>query len=116
MHVLYDSTTFVRQRYGGISRYFSAIISRMILMRDVRVSLHMGYYINRYGLENLRAKFANVSGVRRPAIGKTHWLAQRLSERSFRRFARRVPHDVYHTTGFFEANLQTSRPKVMTVH
>src|SRR5262245_20983706 len=116
MQILYDSTTFVRQRYGGVSRYFTELISRIVAMDVVRVALHMGLYVNRYGLEKLRDRCAHFGGLRRPAIRKTHRFAQWQSERQFRAFAKRVRFDLYHTTGFFEAKLQTDRPKVITVH
>jgi glycosyltransferase involved in cell wall biosynthesis len=116
MQILYDYVIFGLQRFGGISRYFSEIIPRIAATGGCDVSVFMGLYINRYGLEKHRSAFRNFWGVRRPFIGKTHQISQKINQKLLARFARRVPVDVYHTTAMFEFPWETDRCRILTVH
>jgi hypothetical protein len=43
MKILYDHTVFQFQRYGGISRYFYELITRLSTKEDVGIKLFQGY-------------------------------------------------------------------------
>ena len=48
MKVVYDSQIFSVQKYGGVSRYFCEIASRISKQSDVQVSITAPLYINTY--------------------------------------------------------------------
>lgn len=98
MHVLYDYQVFSWQRYGGISRYFFELITRLALMPDNAVSVFMGLHVNRYGLERFRDQFKGFYGLGHrlsPALTKA---ARLLNPPLFASFSRRSPVDIYHQT------------------
>ncbi len=116
MKILYDSWIF-GQRYGGISRYFSELIPRIAKIHGCDVSVNMGLYANRYGVEKHRDSFSHFAGIPRPWIRRSHLISQAISNLWFRRFALRVRPDVYHTTSYFEArsfNIKACR--ILTLH
>lgn len=57
MKILYDHTTFQFQRYGGISRYFYELITRLSTKEDVGINLFQGFHINEYGLSEHKQNF-----------------------------------------------------------
>jgi glycosyltransferase involved in cell wall biosynthesis len=117
MRIIYDASTFGQQRYGGISRYFTEIIPRIAAEADCRVSVWMGLYVNRYGLQKDRGRFEHFGGFRRPFIRGTHGWAQSFNGWRFKRFARGVEFDIYHTTGYFEGDPRPGvKKRVITVH
>jgi glycosyltransferase involved in cell wall biosynthesis len=121
MNVLFDHTVFVVHRYGGISRYFSELIPRVAEQDGVDVSVFMGFYLNEYGLERQRDKFAHFFGVRRPAVRRTHRLAMRAANALLPRFARRCRPDVYHATAYGAPRYSGPRcgvpgKRVVTIH
>lgn len=63
MKIAYDSQIFCAQTYGGVSRYFCEIASRLAKVPGVDVSITAPMYINAY-LEHLPAGV--VSGFRAP--------------------------------------------------
>lgn len=63
MKIAYDSQIFCAQTYGGISRYFCEIASRIAKMADTDVAILAPMYLNAY-LEHVPAGL--VSGFRAP--------------------------------------------------
>lgn len=49
-YVLYDFQAFQMQRFGGISRYFCEIMSRLHLPYDVAIRFTINYYLNTWNL------------------------------------------------------------------
>jgi glycosyltransferase involved in cell wall biosynthesis len=116
VNVLYDYQIFQVQKYGGISRYFYEIISRVARMPDVNASLFQGFHINNYRFEKERSHFRSFFGVRGPRIPKTGKVLSAVNKSLFRRFAARNAPDVYHTT-YYEDPVRALRAKrVVTVH
>lgn len=104
------------QKYGGISRYFYEIISRIARMPDVNASLFQGFHINNYRFEKERSHFRSFFGVSGPRIPKTGKVLTAVNQSLFRRFAARNAPDVYHTT-YYEDPVRALRAKrVVTVH
>src|SRR3972149_785834 len=50
MKLFYDHTVFQFQRYGGISRYFYELITRLSTKEEVGINLFQGFYIKEYYL------------------------------------------------------------------
>ena len=109
MNVLYDHTVFAIHRYGGIARYFNELITGVAAVPGVDVSVFMGFYLSRYGLERHRDRFRHFFGVRRPDIPKTHRLAVRAANVLLPRFARRCRPDVFHTTSYGTPRYESRR-------
>lgn len=57
MKILYDHTIFTFQRYGGISRYFYEIITRLSSRHDVSLSLFQGINVNEYAFYDFKDRF-----------------------------------------------------------
>jgi len=115
MKLLYDYQTFARQRYGGVSRYFSELIARVATMPDQEVALYMGLHINEYGLERLRPKLAKYSGVKHPFIPHTMRLREAMNRVFFSRFTAGIDPDVYHLT-YFDDTPFIGKRRVVTVY
>ena len=115
MKILFDYQTFSRQSYGGVSRYFYELITRVAAMSAHDVFLFMGLHINEYGLEKHRAKMAQYFGIKHRPIPHTFRIRRALNEALLRRFARMTETDVYHLT-YFDETPRIGKRRVITVH
>jgi len=68
--VLYDYQAF-SQRYGGVSRYFYELISRVARFEDMSVSLFQGFHVSCYPFEKCARDLARWAGLRVPNLPKT---------------------------------------------
>ncbi|MNK52484.1 D-inositol 3-phosphate glycosyltransferase [compost metagenome] len=112
MQVLYDYQVFSWQRYGGISRYFYELITRVAQTPENAVSVFMGLHVNRYGLERYRPQFSGFFGREHqlsPTLTKAVHL---LNPLMFTSFAKRMPVDVYHQT-YYDTPPAPSRGQVI---
>jgi glycosyltransferase involved in cell wall biosynthesis len=78
----------------------------------------MGFFVNEYGLESLKDKFANFGGHRTPCISKTGFIRRFASDMAWNNFQSRVPYDksnIYHPTyyNFYKTNIAK---KIFTVY
>ena len=64
MKILYDHTAFQFQRYGGISRYFYELITRLSKKEDVDINLFQGFHINEYNLSKHKSDFESYWGYK----------------------------------------------------
>ena len=85
MDIIYDHGIF-HQPYGGISRYFYEIITRLLKEKDVNIHLFMGLFLNRYGLEKSRVQYKSYWGCSVPAIPYTGRLRQYLNMAGWKLF------------------------------
>jgi len=76
--IAYDQQIFRRQNYGGISRYFCEIASRIAQDPDVQVSITAPMHINGY-LEHLPPGI--VSGFRAPRLNRLNTQYVRLASK-----------------------------------
>ena len=116
MRILYDHQVFTWQRYGGISRYFYELITRMAVEPGVDVSLFLGMHVNQYGLERCRGSFADFWGIQRPAIPKTNKFFSGVNRLLFPRFLRRSCPDIYHATYYGQQGGQFDGARIITVY
>lgn len=112
MQVLYDYQIFSWQRYGGISRYFFELITRLSQMPENAVSVFMGLHVNRYGLEHFRHQFRAFSGQEHRLSPMMTRAVRLLNPPLFASFACRMPIDVYHQT-YYDAPTVTPQGKVV---
>ena len=67
MRILYDHQIFTWQRYGGISRYYYELISRICRIPEMDVSIFLGLNINEYVVPALRKDCRSYFGIKVPA-------------------------------------------------
>ncbi len=115
MRILYDYQVFSWQRYGGISRYYYELITRMTAVPGVDVALFMGLHINRYGLERYRDSCAFFWGTRWPAVPLTYTLFTGFNRVCFPGFLRRSRPDIYHPTYYARTERSFSGRRIITV-
>lgn len=112
MNILYDHQCFAMQKYGGISRVFFEIASR--IAQKENVYLYEGYHINEYGLE--KAEGINVlKAVKKPCIPKTGRLFHFLNKQGLCRQVKSDKYDIYHPTYYEDYACGRSR-LILTVH
>lgn len=95
MRIGYDHTAFVRQRTGGIARYYCEIASRIAGRQ--RVKAFLGLHLAECA-DVVRGS-ADAVGLRRPDLPKTHRLAMAVSDAALPLVSARWSVDVYHATG-----------------
>lgn len=103
MNILYDHQIFSAQRYGGISRYFYEIITRISQKEDV--TLFCGYNYNQYGIEkagNYKKIFSKSKYTSRYAIGRFY---NYLNRRELHNISRNNSFNIYHPTYYKDYGL-----------
>lgn len=115
MNIFYDHQIFTWQQYGGISRYYFELITRLCKVHDVDVSLFLGWYINEYGLEKYRSFYKQYWGKKIETKGLmllskfiNAWLLNA-------RIKRAIP-DIYHQTYYDDAMVSAKTIRVLTVY
>ncbi len=116
MKVLYDHQAFDIQEYGGVSRYFHAIISQYKKNTDIECDLQCAYSNNEYLLTD------NSFKVKRFFPGKSFLLKQQIMHSLNKSSAVHQIHhaqfDLFHPTyydTYFLKHLK-SKPFVLTIH
>lgn len=103
MDILYDHQIFCNQRYGGISRYFYEIVTRISKEEDV--TLFCGYNNNKYGIANngdYKKVFSKKRCISRYGMGR---LYNYLNKRNLHRISRNNTFDIYHPTYYDDYEL-----------
>ena len=122
MKIAYDSQIFCQQTYGGVSRYFCEIASRIAKELSVEVSITAPMYINAY-LAHVPPGI--VSGFRTPKTDRFPTLygaiypglAKRLGLLMGDWMLRAMNPDIVHETYFSPYRLGTRRPRrVLTIY
>ena len=116
MQVLYDYQVFSWQRYGGISRYFFELITRLAQAPEVAVSLFMGLHINRYGLERYQEQFRGFFGREHRLPPLMTKAVRLLNPPLFASFSRKLPVDVYHQTYYAMPPAPRDGKVILTVY
>lgn len=112
MEILYDYQTFIDQKFGGISRYFAELMTR----------LPEGYHFRNPVVLSSNVYLKSVPGM----WASTMWLprfmkkgkkAYRINESISRRVLERGKYDIFHPTYYNPYFLKSvKRPYVITVH
>ncbi|MFA5403433.1 MAG: glycosyltransferase family 1 protein [Ignavibacteria bacterium] len=116
MKVLYDYEIFLIQKYGGATRYFYEIISRLVQMNELEIILYMGHHINKYELEKFEDKYLKFYGKRIRHIPKTKLILQKLHKPIFESFRRKNEYNVFHHTYFADYKKKNGTKDIITVH
>ncbi len=116
MNILYDNEIFLIQKYGGATRYFYELIKRMPDFDDAEVSLYMGYFINKYGLEKYADRFKYFKGKEIPSIPKTKLISRKIQYHTFLKFRDSFDSNIFHQTYFNPYERKKGEKKVITIH
>ena len=119
MNILYDHTIFQNQQYGGISRYFYELISRMSPKANTNVTLFQGLHINNYPLSNISCnKYLGYKpNLKIPSLYKS-FLFTMPNKIAFHTLYSTSKHfDIYHPTYYYHGlNKHHKTPIVITIH
>ncbi|AKB75698.1 mannosyltransferase [Methanosarcina lacustris Z-7289] len=121
MKILYDHTVFQFQRYGGISRYFYELITRLSTKEDVDISLFQGFNINEYALSENRQNFDSYWGYKweykKPAAKYMALIFAMPNKIIFNNYMRSSDVNIYHPT-YYRTDLDKYNRSaiVLTVH
>jgi len=121
MKILYDYTVFQFQRYGGISRYFYELITRLSTKEDVDISLFHGFHINEYALSDHKQNFDSYWGYKwkykKPAAKYMALILAIPNKILFDNYMRSSDVNIYHPT-YYMIGLKQNRkaPIVITVY
>jgi glycosyltransferase involved in cell wall biosynthesis len=114
MKIAYDSQIFSAQVYGGVSRYFCEIASRIAKEPDVQVSITAPFYVNAY-LEDIPRGL--VSGFRAPKAIHLRLLLRALGMLIGDWMLRAKDPDIVHETYYFPYRLGPRRARrVLTIY
>ncbi len=115
MNIVFDYQIFIRQRYGGISRYFFELITRLCQNQRTKVSLFLGYYINDYGLERYQDCYRHYNGTKQTRC-RVNLPFLFLNKILFETFVKKITPDIYHQTYYDYIRTDFPVKRVITVH
>lgn len=121
MKILYDHTVFQFQRYGGISRYFYELVTRLSTKEDVDINLFQGFHINEYALSEYKQNFDSYWGYKwehkKPAAKYMALIFTIPNKILFDNHIRSSDVDIYHPT-YYRKDLDKYNKSaiVLTVH
>jgi glycosyltransferase involved in cell wall biosynthesis len=114
MKVAFDAQIFFEQRYGGVSRYFCEIASRMAAYNGAQVSIVAPMHINAY-LKYMPLPL--VSGSCLPGVGKVPLSVRGVGMLIGDLMLRAISPDIIHETYYFPYRMGPGRARrVVTIH
>lgn len=117
MKLLYDHSIFRLQRYGGISRYFYELITRLSSKKDVEINLFEGFHVNEYGLSDHKNNFSLYKGYKVPEIKYIGYSFEIINKLWFNKIYSKSDFDIYHPTYYRkDLNKFKKSPIVLTVY
>jgi glycosyltransferase involved in cell wall biosynthesis len=117
MKLLYDHSIFRLQRYGGISRYFYELITRLSSKEDVGINLFEGFHINEYCLSHHKNDFSLYNGYKVPEIKYIGYTFEIINKIWFNKIYSKSDFDIYHPTYYRkDLNKFNKSPIVLTVY
>jgi glycosyltransferase involved in cell wall biosynthesis len=114
MRIAYDHQIFGWQKYGGVSRYFYEIASRMPAVCKCDVRIYSPVFVNRYLKENTPPYVVGIPFITIPKSGRA---IQIINSYLVRYLLHRDMPDVLHETYYYEKRLAHRKTKtVLTVY
>lgn len=115
MKILYDNEIFIRQEYGGISRYYFELIRRLSTKPDIKIKVYKGFNINKYDLESYRNNRLEITGRKIPIVPKTKYIIGKLQKPLFRRQYRNTNFDIFHSTYYNQIKKKSGTKHTVTI-
>lgn len=116
MNIIYDYDIFCRQQYGGVSRYFFELLSRIVNRPNFDILLFLGLYINKYDLKSLELKLNRLIGVQIPKLPNTGKLLILLNQLLFKQYMKNCRSQLLHYTYYSNPVPDFKGKTVITVH
>ncbi len=114
--IVYDYQTFSLQVYGGISRYFYELSSRIAKLNDYDVEIICPFYVNEY-FKNDRSSRNLIKGIKIKHIPKTVTLRHRVNQKLSNFLIAAANPDIIHPTYYDSKSIANSKAKrVITVY
>jgi glycosyltransferase involved in cell wall biosynthesis len=115
MKILYDNEIFIRQEYGGISRYYFELIRRLSAKPDIKIKVYKGFNINKYDLESYRSDRLQISGRKIPAVPRTKYIIGKLQKPLFRRQYLKTNFNIFHSTYYNNFKKKQGTHNIITI-
>ncbi|HEY3251749.1 MAG TPA: glycosyltransferase family 1 protein [Ignavibacteria bacterium] len=115
MNITFDYEIFVRQRHGGISRYFYEIITRLLKKDGIKLNVFAGINNSTYEFANYD-KLSYLYEKRISNFDKINFLLLPLNKILFNLKLSRFKTDILHKTYFSDSGLDFKCKKIITVH
>lgn len=115
MRILYDNEIFIRQEYGGISRYYFELIRRLSAKADINIKVYKGFNINKYDLESYSNERLEIIGRKIPTVPKTKYIIGKLQKPLFRRQYRKTNFDIFHSTYYNNIKKKPETNNIVTI-
>lgn len=116
MRILYDYEIFCLQKYGGVSRYFYELVSRLLRFPEAEIILYMGRFINQYGLEKFHLQYSNFEGKKVKYLPKTKPFFVKFQKYLFEKFRSKTNYNIFHQTYFRPYQIRPNEVRIITVH
>lgn len=116
MQLLYDHYIFAKQRYGGISRYFYEIISRISGFDEADVSLFLGLNNSGYDFSSKKFCLKNSYGKKIPHLNKVYILFERYNNFLFKKYIDQYNFNLLHKTYYFPVDYKFKGINIITIH
>lgn len=116
MKLLYDHQIFSSQVYGGISRYFFELISRLSMYKEIELGLYHGYFINKYGLEKQQNNYFSYCGRRHKPRHRIDRIFSLFNSIQLKIFNNIFNAEIYHQTYYGDYLNNTPTKRVITVY
>jgi len=116
MHILFDHQAFQGQKYGGISRYYYELITRLMSEKDFEISLFQGLNVNRFPFEKYEKEYKHFISNNIRSIPRGERYLSILNHFFLSRFARRIKPDILHETYFGNPCPKMKMKRVLTVY
>lgn len=114
--IVYDYQTFSLSEYGGISRYFHEISSRISNSPDYDIKIVCPFYVNEYFKKSL-SSFTLVQGLKIKRIAKTNHLRHTVNQKFSNLIVSRSNPDIIHETYYAAKSIgNKSAKRVITVY
>ncbi|MCC6865880.1 MAG: glycosyltransferase family 4 protein [Ignavibacteria bacterium] len=114
MKILFDYEIFMRQKYGGISRYFYELINGITICNEFDVDVFLGY--NNVSNKFKSIKNLNITENKLNYPTYLHFLMYYLNNNKFNKYLKKQSYDLFHKTYYSETGLNSKGKKVSTIH
>lgn len=116
MKILYDHEVFTMQKYGGVSRYFYEIISRICRFEDANVNLFLGINDSGYNFKSLSNYFTYFQSIKIPSLYKFYILLSWINNIKLKQLYNTRDFNLLHKTYYSPVGLDFKGKKIVTVH
>lgn len=112
MQIVYDHQIFSIQKYGGISRYYYEIASRLLNVNNYQVNILAGFYINKY-LENSSKKLVQGCYFPSTSIPKSKKILDAINVQASKILLNNNPPDIVHETYYSPRTIAPNKCKII---